>query len=218
MKISKSILLWCELVFLYIGLPLLLFYNLNTIRAINGGGSFLIIILPLMAISMFVFLRNRQQINAKELFQTQNALHHLSKIVIVFFVFAIITTAAVYFWKPNLLFKIPKENPLLWLLIIIFYPLLSVFSQGMIYRVFFFKRYDILFSKKWMVLVSACCFSFGHIIFGNYIAPLLTLFGGIIFAWRYQQTNSWVISNFEHALYGVWLFTVGLGQFLYSGS
>ncbi len=34
-----------------------------------------------------------------------------------------------------------------------------------------------------------------------------------MFAARYQQSRSLAASSFEHALYGCFLFTVGLGQF-----
>jgi membrane protease YdiL (CAAX protease family) len=56
-----------------------------------------------------------------------------------------------------------------------------------------------------------------HIVYRNPLAVVLTFFGGLIFAWRYKVTNSLLTSSFEHALYGCWLFTVGLGDFFYHG-
>jgi len=50
------------------------------------------------------------------------------------------------------------------------------------------------------------------------LAPALTLAGGLLFAFRYAQTGSLATSCFEHALYGCWLFTVGLGQNFYHGT
>jgi uncharacterized protein len=47
---------------------------------------------------------------------------------------------------------------------------------------------------------------------------VLTFFGGILFAWRYVETGSLLTSSVEHALYGCWLFTVGLGVYFYHGA
>jgi len=40
----------------------------------------------------------------------------------------------------------------------------------------------------------------------------------LLFAARYAETGSLATSSFEHALYGCWLFTVGLGQYFYHGT
>jgi len=80
------------------------------------------------------------------------------------------------------------------------------------------QRYAALFPSQWtMVLVSALAFAWLHIIFRNPLAVALTFAGGLLFAWRYQQTQSLLTSSVEHALYGCWLFTIGLGQYFYHG-
>jgi membrane protease YdiL (CAAX protease family) len=68
-----------------------------------------------------------------------------------------------------------------------------------------------------MILASAVAFSFAHIVFRNPIAVGFTLIGGLLFAWRYYVSGSLFTSSFEHALYGCWMFTVGLGEFFYRG-
>ena len=99
------------------------------------------------------------------------------------------------------------------------YPILSVYPQGIVYRAFIFERYRPLFSNPiLMIAVSAAAFSFVHIIFRNPIAVGLTLLGGIIFAFRYQESGSLFTSSFEHALYGCFMFTIGLGEFFYKGA
>ena len=71
---------------------------------------------------------------------------------------------------------------------------------------------------KWGLLIaSAAAFGFLHVIFRNSLAVSLTFFGGVLFAWRYMETGSLFTSSLEHALYGCWLFTVGLGQYFYHG-
>lgn len=54
------------------------------------------------------------------------------------------------------------------LAVILLYPLLSAAPQGLVYRVFFFHRYQILFRKpQTMILASAVAFAFSHIVFRN---------------------------------------------------
>jgi membrane protease YdiL (CAAX protease family) len=57
-----------------------------------------------------------------------------------------------------------------------------------------------------------------HIVFKNPLALLLTFGGGILFAKTYEDTRSLVISLIEHALYGNYVFTLGLGKYLYLGA
>jgi len=106
----------------------------------------------------------------------------------------------------------------LWAAVMILYPVLSVYPQGIIYRSFLMHRYaPILPSGIVLIFVSAAAFAFMHIIFRNPLAVALTFAGGILFAWRYSTTGSLFTSSLEHALYGCWLFTIGLGQYFYHG-
>jgi membrane protease YdiL (CAAX protease family) len=69
-----------------------------------------------------------------------------------------------------------------------------------------------------MIVASAAAFAFLHIVFRNTLAVALTFAGGLLFAFRYAETDSLLTSSVEHALYGCWLFTVGLGQYFYHGT
>jgi membrane protease YdiL (CAAX protease family) len=106
-------------------------------------------------------------------------------------------------------------------MIIAAYPIFSVYPQGLIYRAFFFHRYHSLLrldpaARDWlMILLSAATFALMHILFHNWIALALTFPGGILFARRYIDTRSLCVSSLEHALYGCFLFTIGLGQYFY---
>ncbi|WP_282784046.1 CPBP family intramembrane glutamic endopeptidase [Nocardia sp. CC201C] len=122
-------------------------------------------------------------------------------------------------WQPAALFELPREDPLLWLLILVFYPLVSVYPQELLYRAFLFHRYAPVFGDgPRMVAASAAAFGFVHILFGSWISVLLSGVAGCLFAERFRRTRSLVAVSVEHALYGILVFTVGLGQFFYHGA
>lgn len=113
----------------------------------------------------------------------------------------------------------PRTRPVLWLIVILLYPLLSALPQGIVYRTFVFHRYGELFGKGWaMITVSGLVFCYAHIFLLNPVAILLTLGGGIIFAHTYLRSRSLWFSSMEHALYGDFIFTIGLGYYIYSGA
>ena len=122
--------------------------------------------------------------------------------------------------EPARFFRMPLERPQLWLTIMLAYPVISVLPQELIYRVFFFHRYAPLFKGKERLatLTNAALFAAGHIIFLNPLAIALTFLGGLLFAHRYQQSkNLWPVT-LEHTLYGLLIFTTGLGIYFYSGA
>jgi len=119
---------------------------------------------------------------------------------------------------PERLFDMIRQRPGLWLSLLILYPVISVYPQGLVYRAFIFHRYRALFHRRWMrIAASALAFSMVHVIFENWIAPVLTLIGGVLFAWTYASTRSSLVASLQHALFGLLLFTIGLGSyFLYA--
>lgn len=124
----------------------------------------------------------------------------------------------VYGLYPQKLFVLPREHPLVWLLILALYPLFSVYPQEILYRAFFFTRYAALFAEReFMVIASTLCFMLMHMVFGNGIALLSTLIGGYLFADTYSRTRSLRLVCLEHTLYGYVIFTVGLGEFFVFG-
>ncbi|MDD5707382.1 MAG: CPBP family intramembrane metalloprotease [Kiritimatiellae bacterium] len=132
---------------------------------------------------------------------------------------AAVMTGLVLLIEPDWLFQLPRTSPQLWLLIMCFYPLVSVYPQGILYRALYYRRYAVLFPHAWSVrLAGAMAFSFCHLFFLNLWALLLTLAGGWFFGRTYERTRSLPVANFEHALYGCLLFTIGLGRFLYHGT
>ena len=121
--------------------------------------------------------------------------------------------------RPELLLGFPRTEPIIWALVMALYPILSVYPQELIFRAFLFHRYAPLFGNGiGLVAASAAAFGFVHIAFGNWIAVALSLAGGAIFATRFQRTRSLFTASVEHALYGMLIFTVGLGEFFYHGA
>lgn len=120
---------------------------------------------------------------------------------------------------PELLFFILKTNPLLWLMIMLLYPLLSALTQEVLFRAFFSYRYgDLIRNEQLFILVNALLFAYVHSLFGNLIAVVFSFLGAIMFMHTYLKSRSLFSSTLEHALYGNLIFTLGIGQFFYHGS
>lgn len=102
--------------------------------------------------------------------------------------------------------------------ILLGYPWLSVYPQNVIYRAFFCQRYKPILGTGWILIITnAAAFSFGHIMFGNWVVLLLTFIGGILFTRTYLRTESMLAAVVEHAMYGIFCFYVGVGVFLFYG-
>lgn len=137
---------------------------------------------------------------------------------IVLAAFAVIGAATAVL-APQSLFGLIRTNPKLWAIIMVVYPLLSVYPQEIIFRAFPFHRYRALFRSHWsMVGASTAAFAFAHILFRNPLAIVLTAIGGFLFARTYDRTRSVPVVAIEHTLYGCFLFTIGLGRFFYTGA
>jgi uncharacterized protein len=140
----------------------------------------------------------------------------------IFAIVALVLWLGTHWLAPQLEWSLVRQHPRLWAMVMVLYPVLSVCPQGVLYRAFFLHRYATFFpatgAGRWaLIMASAAAFGFLHIIFRNSPAVGLTFCGGMLFAWRYAETGSLLTSSFEHALYGCWLFTVGLGQYFYHG-
>lgn len=122
-----------------------------------------------------------------------------------------------YTFYEKQLFNFVNDHTLTYLLIIVLYPILSVMPQELIFRKFFFERYDFKIKKKKMIFLNALIFGWVHIIFQNYVAVIFSAVGGYLFAKTYLKTKSFSLVCIEHSLYGNLMFTIGLGEFFYHG-
>ena len=135
--------------------------------------------------------------------------------IVKFLIIVLLTTLYVFWFDSENLFVVVMHKPILWLGILFVYTLFSVYPQELIYRTFFFERYQALVkSKSLVVFINAIVFSLAHMFFRNTLVLFLTFCGGILFAMTYKNTRSTFLVSIEHALYGCWLFTVGMGSML----
>ena len=206
--------LWCELAALYFALPA----ALTALRATVAPRLPVIPVLWLVALPAALWL-GADGFPKRELYGRVGDLRHLPRILLAAAVSALPLAALLHAIVPEALLSLPRNHPGLWMLVMVCYPILSVFPQGIIYRALFYRRYGGLFrSTQARRLVAALCFSFSHIFFLNEWALALTFIGGLIFSHTYERTGSVFVSNAAHAVFGDLVFTLGYGVFLYHGT
>lgn len=200
-----------EFLLLFIAAPALFAWTRHRIPALPA-------LWAVMAWCLFVLMRDPRFDRAR--LWDPGALRQYALPTLALFAVAVIAgVALVRRYSPKTFLQLPRTRPLLWGLVMVLYPILSVYPQGIIYRAFVFERYRPLFGSGWaIVLASAAAFAWLHIVFRNRLAVILTFLAGLLFAFRYLETGSLFVSSFEHALYGCAIFTVGLGRWFYHGS
>lgn len=130
-------------------------------------------------------------------------------------VLVILSTILMYVLNEEKLFQVVLKKSLLWIVICLFYSLFSVLPQELLYRSFFFKRYESLIKNpSTLIAINAIAFSVAHSLFQNIYISMLTLVGGFVFALTYHKSKSLFLTSVEHAIYGSWLFTLGIGEYL----
>jgi membrane protease YdiL (CAAX protease family) len=196
---------------LFLGLPA---------AVVAGLAPFLVIpLLLLTALGCGLVLRWRHGINLPDLIRPRVPAREWRRVLLSYAVAAPGLVALLWFIQPDAMFALLCRHTRIWVLVMIFYPLLSVFPQELVYRAYFFERYRPLFgSGPGMVAAAAAVFAFGHIVFGNWLAVALTGVGGWLFATTYRRTGSLGLVSVEHALYGWAIFTIGYGPFFFDGT
>ena len=126
---------------------------------------------------------------------------------------------AIAWWLPHAdLFAFPRERTGMWLVVMVAYPLISVIPQEVLFRVVVFHRYRRLFpTRVAMIAGSAIAFGWAHIIYGSFVSVVLSAIGGVVFGLTWFRTRSLLLVSLQHALFGQWIFTVGLGRYFYAG-
>ena len=136
-----------------------------------------------------------------------------------FFLVSLIFIVSGFFYTiildSNLLFKLPKNYFFIWIAVILFYPILSVIPQEIIFRVLFFERYSCLFKNQFLYLIlNSIIFAYIHLVFQNFHAFFITLITSPIFAYAYLN-KSFKTCFLTHTVGGQLVFTYGLGEYFY---
>lgn len=209
----KLLLRALEVVLLFVGLPVA--------YALGPWRPPMFLVLWAFTIPCFVWLLLRRGFDRRKLWNAKPLLRELPWILARFLVFGGVLLFAIWRYLPDELWlRLPREMPRLWAAIMVLYPWFSVYPQGIIARIFFFERYQPIFGAgRWMIVASAVAFSIMHVIFLQpEIAMSLTLLGGLLFGWTYWRTQSALCAMIEHALYGILIFTSGLGWYFFAGA
>jgi membrane protease YdiL (CAAX protease family) len=190
--------------------------------AAGAAGPLPILVIPLlvlMALGCSLMLYFHYKIHLRDLMRPRVPVLEWRKIFIYYLIAVPCMMGLLWVIKPHALFALMFQHTGMWLLVMAAYPIFSAFPQELVYRAFFFERYRPLFGDgNAMVLASVALFGFAHILFHNWIAVLLSLAGGWLFARTYQRTGSLYLATIEHSLYGAAAFTIGYGPFFFDSS
>lgn len=197
----------------------LLFFGVVGAYALLDRPGSPIPILIVLGATACVYLVRQPSFDRRDLGRADALRPALPSILALSAAVAALMIVAVALWDPDRLFRLPRENPQIWLMVAILYPLLSVYPQEVVFRAFLMHRYRPAFGGGVGITgASAAAFGFAHIIFGSALSVALTVIAGWMFARRYQRTRSLLTASVEHALYGVLAFTIGLGDLFYHGA
>ncbi|MFY8273313.1 CPBP family intramembrane glutamic endopeptidase [Pseudoalteromonas sp. SSDWG2] len=204
---------WFELICLFIALPLVGF----SLRAYLHNWLIPALI-TLTAICCITLLKDPQFKRFRLISFGQFAI--VKRRIAMFFLIGALVSGVLYsIVNQGNWFNYPLESPSAWLKLLILYPLLSVLPQELIFRTYFFHRYKYIIPNKGArVWLSACVFALAHCVYNNVIAVLIAFLGGLLFAYTYAQSRSTFVCVLEHSLWGLWMFTLGVGSYLDSGA
>jgi len=209
----QTILLWSEIIGFFVVVPLVLGFLLP---------PRLIIHVSLWGLTVYAIYRlcRSPGFSWAHLWNGEGLSRELKKLIVARFLLLVPALFGLTLYlAPERLFRFPLDRPVLWTVVMLLYPILSVVPQEIVFRAFFFERYRPLFAKQTVLIaISAFCFGFTHIMFRNPVAPALTFISGVMFAHSYAHHGSlkWVVA--EHAAYGCLIFTLGLGWFFFAGA
>jgi hypothetical protein len=206
MAIQSTVYKFFEFTLLFIGLPVSLYFDYSPYLKISFLLSgFLYVIWVLLKVE-------KQQFKIDEFL---NWKQFWRRTLVFLTVISVLTILYVLYTDASKLFVVMRTKPLLWAVILCTYSLLSVYPQELIFRTFFFLRYESFVKNKYLfVFINASVFCIAHLLFKNQLVLLLTFLGGILFGLTFQRTRSTLLVSIEHAIYGSWLFTVGMGAML----
>lgn len=204
-----------ELGALYLGLPL----ALTIVPRALGFEPPVLPALLLLALALGVALARDPHFDARREVRWGWPRGELRRVLVRFASLGLALAALVAWTRPEAWLQLPRSRPRLFALVVVAYPLLSVVPQELAFRLWFRRRYACFFGRgAGFVVASAAAFGFAHVVFRSWTAVGLTAVGGALFAATFRRTGSLGLVTLEHALYGLLVFTIGLGGHFYAGS
>lgn len=198
--------LLAEFSLLFLALPVFLYFTRQDIAP-----YLLLFLITILAWCLLLLLSDKR-FKRFRFWNLDKLKEHLPYVFKTFSVAAGVIVVASWYFTPEWLFKLPQDKTLIWLALLVIYPLFSAWPQEIIFRTFLFHRYKKVFaSKKLRILISASVFALAHLMFANWIAVAGSFVAGLVFALTYVHSRSTLLVAIEHSLWGIWLFTAGLG-------
>lgn len=197
---------WAELVVLFVAVPFVLgvFLPPSALYPVLGAGAVVGIIL----------------LHITPSFQWRSLLGPVrwGEIGALGLVTFIAACALCYVLLPERFLFIVREAPLLLLMLAVFYPLVQVIPQELVYRALFFERYGHLFSsERQAIFVNAVLFAFGHLMYWHPVVWISTFIGSFLFSIAYLRPRGFVQAVALHSIAGLAIFASGLGWLFFSG-
>ena len=245
---GRIVYLWCEMLALFFGVPAFFALlvdpqrraepvfralGLEFLNAIERPTRLLMPALMLFTVICVTWLLLDKTFTKRQLWNFKPAMREMPRILGLFAVGAAVMVGVAVGLdrytdvltirqdgvETTALFRLPREVPIIAVLIFFFYPWFSAYPQEITHRAFFFHRYRRIFpTRASMICANSIAFMWVHVPFWHWMALALTLPGGVLFAWTYERSKSTLAATIEHWLYGWWAFVVGLGWFVFTGS
>ena len=214
-KITAARRVWLavEMLLLYVGAPILVYVLVREHRVP------LFQILPVVFAVFVVVLTLDRGFSWREALSRGVSPRAVGSILAIFCLTAPVLALFAWYDNPGGFLRFPRYAQSTWIMVMLLYPLLSVTAQEIMFRLFFHHRYRALFGadSQGAIVLNAVLFAFAHIAFQNVTTLVISFFGSLLFAWRYENTRSYWAVVLEHSLYGNLLFTLGLGRYFYTG-
>ena len=197
----------------------LLYFGVPTALTLFAPTSLLMPALALFAAAVFVALRLSPSFDRSVMTSLGSEPGTVRRILARGVAVGALLTAALLVHNREMLFVFPAEFPIPWLAVMFLYPVLSVYAQGILYRVLFEHRYAAaLHGPRVSLVLGALAFSAGHLPFRNPWALAFTFVGGLLFLSTFRRTRSHLLACLEHGLYGDLVFTIGWGVYFFHGA
>lgn len=205
---------WAEYTLLYWALPLAYWLG----DGLSWRPKPIPLILVVLAMVLVVLLRD-PGFDRRTLWNAAGLRLEWRRILRNFLVLAPGLALFTFLFHREMFLRLPLERPGVWAGIMVFYPVFSVYPQEVLWRVYYFHRFARLIPSPTLLIVSnAAGFGFMHLAYGNGLSVLLTFLGGLLMARTYHRSQSTLAVCFEHAIWGMLVFTIGLGAYFVQGA